>query len=124
MFQRRAAGRGQANGLVLAGGADVVQLLGLHRIDVQVVPARVLADDHALIGLFAGADEHDAAVFQVPQGEGGGFTVRVRDQHARAARVGQELALIADQRTRRAFQLDAGLAYYTGTKWSIIYPAE
>uniref|UniRef100_A0A0N4ZGX7 DUF2156 domain-containing protein n=1 Tax=Parastrongyloides trichosuri TaxID=131310 RepID=A0A0N4ZGX7_PARTI len=116
----------------LARGADVGQLLALHRVDVQVVGAAVLADDHALVGLLAGADEHGAALFQVPQRIGRGFPVGVGDQHAltagvdgafvglvvaehavqhaRAAGVGQELALIADQRARGRHQADAGLA--------------
>ena len=132
LFQRHDARRGEAHGLVLAGGADVGQLLALDRVDVEVIPAAVLADDHALIGLFARAHEHDAAILEVPQGEGGGFAVRVGEQHAleaagdlalvrlivaedavqhaRAARIRQEFALVADQRARGAHQADAGLA--------------
>src|SRR5690606_23375080 len=61
LFQRHLARRGEADRLVLAGGADVGQLLGLHRVDVEVVVAAVLADDHALIDRRAGIDEQDAA---------------------------------------------------------------
>src|SRR3990167_8825851 len=132
LFQGRAARRGQADGFVLAAGADVGQLLGLHRVYVQVVGPGVLADDHALIGLLAAADEHRAAVLEVPQGEGLGLAFGVGDQdalallvdgalvgfvvaehavqHARAAGVGQELALVADQRAGGGDQLKAGLA--------------
>ena len=59
--------RRQQHGVVLAGGADVGELLALQRVDVEVVAAGVLADDHAGIDLLARADEQRAALLQVPQ---------------------------------------------------------
>src|SRR5690606_29045155 len=70
LFEGHAAGRGEADGLVLASGADVGQLLALQRVHVQIVGAGILADDHALVARLAAAHEHHAAVFQVPQGVG------------------------------------------------------
>ena len=41
----------------LPDGADVGELLGLDRVDDQVVVAGVDADDHAVVDLLAGRDE-------------------------------------------------------------------
>ena len=71
--------------LVLAGGADVGQLLRLERVDRQVVVAAVDADDHALVDRDRRADEQAAAVLQVEQRVGDRLAVVLRDQHAVAA---------------------------------------
>src|SRR5579859_4516379 len=52
LFEGRAARRGEADGLVLARGPHIGELLGFYRVDVEVVASAVFADDHALIGLF------------------------------------------------------------------------
>src|SRR3546814_2080676 len=59
--------RRQAHRLVLARGAHVGELLGLHRVDLEVVAAAVLADHHALVDRAAGIDEDLAALLEVPQ---------------------------------------------------------
>ena len=109
--------------LVLAGGADVGELLALDDVDDEVVVARVLADDHALVDARLRVDHHGAAVLQVEERVGGGLAGGVGDQHAGAAagdlalerrvvveqavhdggaaRVGQQLALVADQAAGR-----------------------
>src|SRR3546814_2911733 len=57
-------------------------LLRLHRVDLEVVGLRILADDHALIERLAGRDEEDAALFQGAERVGDGFAVAVRDEDA------------------------------------------
>src|SRR3546814_12686832 len=63
-LQAHHAWRRQAHCLVLAGGAHVGELLGLHRVDFEVVAAAVLADHHAFVDGAAGLDEDLAALFQ------------------------------------------------------------
>ncbi len=53
--------------VVLAGGAHVGQLLGLERIDDQVVGPAVQPDDLSLVDFLAGADEQLAAILQREQ---------------------------------------------------------
>src|SRR5690606_4932297 len=48
-LQREAQCRGQLGGLVLAGGAHVVEVLLLHRVHRQVAGARVFPDQHAFV---------------------------------------------------------------------------
>ena len=45
---------------ILAGRADVGELLALDDVELEVIAARVLADDHAGIDLGAVLDEHRA----------------------------------------------------------------
>src|ERR1044072_8196268 len=49
LLQRHPPGRGEADGVVLAGRAEVGELLALHRVDLKVVRLGVLADDHAFV---------------------------------------------------------------------------
>src|SRR5262249_29363748 len=94
------------------------------------------ADDHALVDLRAGGDEHRAAVLEVPQGIGDGDAGIGRDEDAGAAafdrtligriaveepahdagaaRVAEELALIADEAARRGKEGQALLAAARG----------
>ena len=65
-------------------------MLLLGRVDVHVVGAGVLADDHALVGVVTGGDEHRAALLQVEQGIGGDDPLTVG--HHRAALTGAQLA--------------------------------
>src|SRR5580698_749110 len=51
LFQRHLNRRGQAYRLVFRRGADVGQLLALEDIDLEIIVAGVLADDHALVDL-------------------------------------------------------------------------
>jgi hypothetical protein len=55
LLQGLADRRRQEDRIVLAGGADVGQLLGLERVHVQVVRPAILADDHAAVHLVAWA---------------------------------------------------------------------
>ena len=100
-----------------------VRCFSLRGVDVEVVGAGVLADDHALVDLLAGLDEERAALLQRVQGEGrrapGAVgherAGRARAQVARprlpavedvvqeagAAGLGEELGAEADQPARR-----------------------
>src|SRR3984957_19378459 len=49
LFQRHPDRRRQSDRFVLGGGADVGELLALEDVDLQVVVAGVLADDHAFV---------------------------------------------------------------------------
>src|SRR5262249_48470336 len=111
---------------------DVGQLLALEGIDVEVVAAAVRANDHSLIDLRAGLQEHRPALFEVPQGIGDCRAVGVRYQHAVATaldrplvgcvageqaahhagapRVGQEFALITNQAAGRTEERESQFA--------------
>ena len=55
----RVADRGrQQHRLVLAGGADVGELLGLHGVHDEIVVAAVQSHDHAFVKRLAGVHEH------------------------------------------------------------------
>src|SRR4051812_40990864 len=56
LVERQLARRHEADEDVRGGGAHVGQVLLLHRIDVQILRAGVLAHDHALVHIFAGLD--------------------------------------------------------------------
>ena len=62
--------------------ADVGQVLLLRGVDVEVVGARVLAHDHALVDLLARTDEQRPALLQVHQRELGRRAAAVGDQRA------------------------------------------
>src|SRR5690606_35730301 len=49
VLERELDGRREVDGLVLARGTDVGELLGLDRVHDEVVVAAVDADDHALV---------------------------------------------------------------------------
>src|SRR4051812_19823928 len=71
-------------------GADVREVLLLDGVDVEVLAARVLADDHALVDLLARADEQRPALLEVHQRELGGGAAAVG--HQRAGGPGAQLA--------------------------------
>ena len=101
----------------------LVSCLARSGLTIEIVVLGVLADDHAFIDLGARHHEQLAALFQVPQRIGHRLAVAVGDQDAvgapgdralvgriavehavddaGAARVGEELAVIADQPARR-----------------------
>ncbi len=54
--------QGAVNRLVLARGADVGELLGLHGIHDEIVVAAVRSHDHAFVKRLAGVHEHAAAL--------------------------------------------------------------
>src|SRR6185312_54586 len=82
ILQRELDRGSQKDGIVLAGGADVGELLGLDRVHDQVVVAAVDADDHSLVELLARADEHAPALLQIEQRVGHRLTLLVAHQHA------------------------------------------
>ena len=67
------------------GRAHVRQVLLAHGVDVEVLRAAVLADDHALVELVAGGDEQRAALLQRGQREPGRLA---RSGRRRATRSG------------------------------------
>src|SRR5512146_1890854 len=82
ILQRQRNRRRQQDGIILAGGPDVGELLGLDGVHHQIVVAAVDADDHALVELLAGAHEESAPLLQVEQRIGDRFALLVADQHA------------------------------------------
>ena len=137
LLQRHPLGRGQADAVFLgARGAEVGELPGLERIDLEVLRLGVLADDHAFVELVAGRDEQDAALLEHVERVGDRLAIAHRDQDAvlpaldraligavfleqavhdaGAARVGEELAMIADQAARGGGEGQPGLAAARG----------
>ena len=130
------ARRRQPQRLVVGVGPDVGELLLLGRVDVHVARPAVLADDHPLVDLDAGADEQLRALLEVEQPVGVRRPGPVADQHAgrpvrdlagpravaladlvqqrRAARLGQQLAAIADQPAHREHELEPDAAVGVG----------
>ena len=91
LLQVELAVGGQADGLVRGRGPHVGELLLLRDVDVHVVGAGVLADDHALVDRRAGADEQLAPVLHV--GEGVGRRVAGAVGHEDAGLAARDLAL-------------------------------
>lgn len=63
--ERHADRRRQLYGFILAGGADVGQLLALQNVHFEIVIARVNADNHAGINLLTRLDDHRATIFEL-----------------------------------------------------------
>ena len=96
--RQRAVGH-EAHEHLGGGGADVRELLLARGVDVEVVGARVLADDHALVDLLAGADEQRPALLEVHQRELRRAPAAVGDQRAgrpRAQLAGPRLPAVED----------------------------
>ena len=72
--------------LVGRGRAHVRELLLLRRVDVEVVGAGVLADDHPLVDVGARPDDERAAFLEVDEGEGGRLPRAVGDEAAGRSR--------------------------------------
>src|SRR6056297_1752556 len=84
LFERQRYGRGEPHRVVGAARADIGELLALERVHLEIVLARMLADDHAGVDLLLRADEHAPPLFEVPERVGHRDAVFHRDQHARA----------------------------------------
>ena len=71
----RVSSRGGLSRMFLSepGGPHVGELLLLARVDDHVVAAGVFGDDHPLVDVVAGLDEHGAALLEVVEGEGDGL---------------------------------------------------
>ena len=80
LFQAHFTRRDQQQRLILAGGADIGQLLFLDRVHFQIIVARMLTQDHADINLHAGVHEQRAAFLQIEQRVLNGLTIRIRNQ--------------------------------------------
>jgi hypothetical protein len=65
LFQAHFARRDQQQRLILAGGADIGQLLFLDRVHFQIIVARMFTQDHADINLDTGINEQRAAFLNV-----------------------------------------------------------
>ena len=86
LLEREPLRRDQLLEVVGGGGPDVGLLLLLGDVDVHVVGAGVLADDHALVDLGGGLDEEHAALLQRRHGVRRRRTGAVGDQRAVVAR--------------------------------------
>ena len=84
--------RGEAQGLVAAGGAHVGELLAAADVHRDVLVLGRDADDHAGVDRRAGADEERAALLRVEQAVGDGLAGLPGDEAAGAAAA--ELALV------------------------------
>src|SRR5882762_1061608 len=124
--------RDEANGFVGAGRAHVGLLLFLGNVDVHILLAGILAEDHAFIDLDGRADEELAALLNIPQRERGRNSGTVRDERASGAqghfagiihpaiengvnqrgpaRIREQLAAQADQAARGDFEIEAHAA--------------
>src|SRR6266404_4074279 len=116
LFQGHLDRRGQAHRFVLRGGADVGELLALEDVDLEIVVAGMLADDHALVDLPARLDHHRAAVLQLEHGVGHRFALVVGDQHAVAAAL--DIALVGRIAVEQA--VDDGGAAGVGEQFALI----
>ena len=76
------AGRGEAQSFVRRRGAHVGELLFADGVDVEIVVARVLTDDHAFVDFDAAADEKHATILHAEERVGGGGSRAVADQSA------------------------------------------
>src|SRR3984957_445695 len=74
LLERHVAGRNQTNGFVRGGRTHIGLFLFFGDVDVHVVFARVLADDHAFVDFDRGSYEHIAALLNAPDGVGGRHT--------------------------------------------------
>src|SRR4249919_3101426 len=76
----------QARELLRVRLAHVGELLLLRRVDVDVLGAGVLPDDHALVHVLARPDEHRPAFLEREQRERRAHALAIGDQRARRAR--------------------------------------
>ena len=74
LFQGQWSNGGQDDIVVFSGRPNVGQFLFFAGINVDVLAAIVLADDHALVNRIPGHHEEPAAGFQIEQGIGNGMT--------------------------------------------------
>ena len=79
---KRAEGH-QANGFIGGGRAHVGQFFLADDVDVEIVIAGILADNHAFVDIHPGPDEQFAALLQVQQRISRGRAGAVGDQRAR-----------------------------------------
>src|SRR3546814_15299419 len=75
-----------------AAGTEVGELLGLERIDLEIVGLGVLTDHHAFVDRLAWRHHQDAALLQIAERIAHGLPCRVGDQHA--VRTARDLALV------------------------------
>src|SRR3954447_3260461 len=123
LIEREPACRYEAHEHVRGGGADVCEVLLLHGVHVQVVGPGVLADDHPLVHVLAGANEQRAALLEPEEGKARRLAEAIRPQRAGracaqlagprfpaledvvqdagSARLGEELRAKADQAAGR-----------------------
>src|SRR5581483_3711653 len=70
----------QSDCLIRGRRAHVGKFLLANGIDVEVVIARVLTDNHTLVNFHSGTDKQLAALLKIPQRICGGGTVTIGDQ--------------------------------------------
>jgi hypothetical protein len=78
---------------------EVRELLAAHRVDHQVVVARMNADDHALVERVARLHEHAAAIVELAERIGHRLAVVLADEDAVLAPL--DLALVKPRSRRR-----------------------
>ena len=102
LVERELLGRDQAHQLVRGRGAHVGELLLLDRVHVEIVRARVLADDAALVDLVAGRREERAALLQIEERERVGVARAGRPRGCRSGACAGRRATARSARTRGA----------------------
>src|SRR5205823_398013 len=119
LLQRQRPRRDQPHQLVRGRRAHVRQLLLLRRVHVQILGARVFADDHSLVDLDSRADEQLAPLLQVQQRERGRRSAPIGDEASRrpAAQlsVPRLVAVAPDTRRPRSSMRSSGRT----TTWSL-----
>ena len=118
-LQAQLADGDQAQSVIGTGSTGIGQVLGLADVDIHILAGSGVADDHALVHLFAGAHQQGAALLSVEQAVGDGLAGLKADQRtggavgdhaspdivavkdlvddALAVGIGQELVAVAEQ---------------------------
>ena len=99
----------EADRIVGCGSAHIGHLLFAHHVHVEVVVARVLADDHALVNLDSRPDEENAAFLQAVERVCGRHALAVGDQRAR--RPLRNLALVRDVAVKERVHYDGSARF-------------
>src|ERR1700733_12810835 len=106
----------EADGGVRARGAHVRELLFTNAVDVEIVVARVFADDHALVDFNTVGDEEDTAVLEAFERVGSGGALSVGDESTRETL--RNLTLVGDVAVEDGVHDDgaAGLGEHLGAE--------
>ena len=79
-LQAQLADGDQAQSVIGTGSTGIGQVLGLADVDIHILAGSGVADDHALVDLFASAHQQGAALLRVVQAVGNGIAGLKADQ--------------------------------------------